>query len=338
MECFYNPNAAPFVVNGVLQDPDSGRYLRMPAAAAERVSPAVAELNRHTAGGRVRFKTDAKSIAIKCVQSHRLNIPHMTQTAQSGFSLYADNAFFRAFIPPYEKPESYGGFEGEIVFFDNKLRDITIYFPSHNEVRELYVGLNDGCRILPPDEYKIRKPVLFYGSSITQGGCASRPGNTYAEMVCRRLNADFINLGFSGSAKGEPAMGEYLGSLDVSLFVLDYDHNAPDAGHLQKTHYPFYKLYRKLRPDTPVIMMSKPDFDSDRVANAKRRQVIIDTFNKGKAEGDKNLYFIDGETLFGNIRRDDCTVDGCHPNDVGFERMADTVFQVMKPIFDGRFL
>ena len=130
---------------------------------------------------------------------------------------------------------------------------------------------------------------------------------------------------------GEKAMAEHLASLDASAFVLDYDYNAPNAEHLQATHYPLYERIRSTHKDTPILFISKPDFEYDG-QSAKRRAVIIETYEKAKANGDKNVAFIDGETLFGTFGRDGCTVDTCHPNDLGFYRMAETVYPVLKAL------
>lgn len=327
---FINSLTKPFITHGLIYDAKLGQYLRMPAEAAENISDSVKLLNKHTSGGRVRFKTDSGSVAIKCLQNHSLNMPHMTQTGQSGFSLYVDNIFYKTFIPPYGDPKTYDGFTVKVDFPNKTLHNITIYFPLYNEVKSLYIGLEKESFITAPDDYCIKKPILFYGSSITQGACASRPGNSYDAILCRYLDADYINLGFSGSARGEPAMAKYLAGIESSVFMLDYDYNALDLLHLKKTHNPLYTLYRKSNPDTPIVMLSKPDFDNNKDASIKRRDIIINSYKKCIATGDKNLYFVDGETLFGDTDRDGCTVDKVHPNDLGFYRMAETVYKAIK--------
>ena len=167
-------------------------------------------------------------------------------------------------------------------------------------------------------------PILYYGSSITQGACATRPGMMYQNYICRDTLVDYINLGFSGSAKGEPAMREYLATIDCSIFVCDWDHNLNDPVKLAAAHYPLYRTFRDAHPDTPIILISRPDFDTHNVA-AANRQVIIDTYEKARAEGDQNIYFIDGETIFGDQHRDECTVDRTHPTDLGFYRFYQTL-------------
>lgn len=109
-------------------------------------------------------------------------------------------------------------------------------------------------------KYAVKKPVVYYGSSITQGACASRPGNCYESILSRRLDCDYINLGFSGSAKGEDAIVDYIIGLDMSVFVMDYDYNAPTPEHLEKTHSKMFKAIRAEHPTLPIIIMPRPKF------------------------------------------------------------------------------
>jgi lysophospholipase L1-like esterase len=139
-----------------------------------------------------------------------------------------------------------------------------------------------------------------------------------------------VNLGFSGNAKGEPEMAELISQLEMSALVMDYDHNAPDAEHLKKTHENFFKIIRNKQPDLPIIIVTKPDFDRDIETNKMRREIIYNTYKNAVDNGDQNVHFVDGETLFGNENRDACTVDGCHPNDLGFMRMAERIYPVIK--------
>ena len=130
-----------------------------------------------------------------------------------------------------------------------------------------------------------------------------------------------INLGFSGNARGELAMADYIGGLNISVFVLDYDHNAPNVAHLENTHFAFYERFRQHQPNTPIVMVSRPDRDSDPKVWL-RRDIIRNTYEKALALGDKNVCFVDGLAFFDDEVRSACLVDGCHPNDLGFHFMA----------------
>ena len=229
---------------------------------------------------------------------------------------------YRAYLPPMGFKDEY---ESEVKFNSKKLRYITINFPPYSRVTELLIGIKDDATLGEGLKYKDVPPIVYYGSSITQGGFVSRPGNGYQNMICRRNDIDFINLGFSGSGKAEDAMIEYLASLDMCAFVCDYDHNAPSVEHLENTHYKLYEAIRKAHPDVPYIIISKPDFDSNYDTSIPRRNVIFDTYRKARANGDRNVYYVDGASIFRGPYEDSCTVDGTHPNDLGFALMADAV-------------
>ena len=130
-----------------------------------------------------------------------------------------------------------------MIRFDKKTeREITINFPLYSSVADLYIGLDETAVLKKSLGYKHKKPIVFYGSSITQGGCASRPGNAYESIISRALQTDYINLGFSGNAKAEDEIAQYIKDLDMSVFIYDYDHNAPNLKHLEDTHQRMFSL------------------------------------------------------------------------------------------------
>lgn len=331
---WFDISAAPFSIHGVFYDENRQSYWRMPKTTADTVSEGVAWLAQFTAGGRVRFATDSPYVAVKAVLPTCIGImPHMPFVASHSFSLYVDKRFegiYSANVHEFVRAEKEGAFAFSAIRYKKPaLHDCDVYFPLYGGVNKLYIGLKKGSALQPATPYTYTKPVVFYGSSITQGGCASHTGNDYVSLVSRILDTEFINLGFSGSAKGETQIAKYLASLDASVFVLDYDYNANNAEMLQKTHYPLYETVRKQNPNTPIIFMSKPDFDYDTASDC-RRSIILQTVARAKAAGDENVWFIDGQTLWGKDERDACAVDTCHPNDLGFYRMAKAVQPLLK--------
>ena len=214
------------------------------------------------------------------------------------------------------------------------MTNITLMMPRNEPIVDLEVSIDDEAQLCAPDSYTYQKPIVFYGSSITEGGAASTVGKCYTALVTRWLDSDYINLGISGNAKGEANMANYIKNLDMSIFVMDYDHNAPTPEHLEATHEAFFKIIREANPTLPIVMMSKPDFDSDPMESIKRREIIKKTYNNALENGDKNVYFIDGETYFGDTERSVCTVEGCHPTDLGFMRMAEKIYPVLKSILE----
>jgi len=219
---FYNIKAEPFQIYGV--KPENGRYRRMPEKVAQDVSEGVYYLYSQTAGGRVKFITDSSYIAISSVMDKIAQRAHFAFTGAAAFDLYDDNGYIKTFVPPCDMEK---GYESVIELGEKKLRNITINFPLYSDVLELYIGVSENAAIEKALPYKISTPIVYYGSSITQGACASRPGRCYQSIISRRFDCDYVNLGFSGNAKAEDEMIEYIKKLDMSLFVYDYDHNAP---------------------------------------------------------------------------------------------------------------
>ncbi len=330
---FHDCREEPFQGYGLYRFRGSDVLRRMPQNTADLVSPGVSMLCRHTAGGRIRFRTNSRYLAIRALLADCSWMGHMPFVGSCGFAVYlvrnGRQEYYKSVIPAaVAEAGERNRLEGVIDFWGTEMKEVLIYLPLYSGVTDLWLGLQKTAAIEPASGYRYAKPVLYYGSSITQGGCASRPGNSYEGFISRELDCDYINLGFSGNGKGEVPMAEYLASLDVSVFVLDYDHNAPSEEYLEQTHERFFKIYRKERPATPVIMVSRPDFNpTDGGGCARRREAVRRTYQNALERGDRNVYFIDGETLFQGygLSDHDCTVDGCHPNDLGFWRMAEKI-------------
>ena len=322
---FYSVDEAPFHIYGVFKE--NGQYCRMPGQVAEKVSERVHVLYKKTSGGRVRFRTDSAYIAIKAAMHGVVRIPVLSHVGANAFDLYADGVFVSAFVPPIDSRE---GYESVVDMQGRKEREITIHFPLYAGVERLYIGLEDDACVKEAAPYKEGAPIVCYGSSITQGGCASRPGMSYQNILTRRLDRDFLCLGFSGNAKAEDAMIDYIKGLDMSVFVYDYDHNAPTLEHLQNTHEKMFRAIRQARPDLPVLILPRPRYTL--LEEEKRRFAIIErTYCNALAAGDQNVYLIDGPTLMA-LCGDEGTIDGCHPNDFGFVSMAKAIGEVLEQI------
>ena len=324
---FYNVLNAPFKVCGLIYE--DGKFLRMKKSVAENVSEGVNHLNTNTAGGRARFKTDSPYIAIHAKMSNVGKMPHFALSGSCGFDLYDGKTYIGTFMPPFDLKD---GYESVIELPSKKLREITIHFPLYSGVESLYIGISEESQLLPPSDYIRDKPVVFYGSSITQGGCASRPGSSYDNIVGRELMLDHINLGFSGNAKGEDTIAEYISQLDMCAFVYDYDHNAPSTEHLEKTHKKMFDTIRKNHPSIPIIMMSRPKYTLTRDEKI-RREIVKKTYISAIQGGDKNVYFISGTELM-RLCKNEGTVDNCHPTDLGFFSMSRAVIKTLKKALD----
>lgn len=323
---FYDIKQEPFRIYGLL-DPlnNHSPYRRLPQDVADATNEGVKHLCRQTAGGRVRFTTTSDYIAIKMTSGGCAKMTNMSLIGSSGFDLYMKRNGVEIFRGVFNPPYGYGpeGYDS-ILPLPKGRKELTINFPLYSGVDELYIGLDMNSELSRHPDYKVENPVLYYGSSITQGCDASHPGMAYEAIISRRLDANYINLGFSGSARAEQAMIDYLAGIECSVFVQDYDHNAPTTEHLANTHEKLYKAFRATHPDTPVVFTTKPDFWLDHIDHLERREVIFHTYENARKRGEKVL-FVDGWAIFPQRMREDCTIDGCHPNDIGMMGMADAI-------------
>ena len=325
---FFDVSKPPFSVRGLMCDKDG--YFRLPQELATETNAGVAWLYLCTAGGRVRFRTDASRVTLRSSMRNVSKMPHFAFSGSAGFDLYADDIYRGTFIPPLDVET---GFSSELFIGEDRMREITIHFPLYSGVTKLELGFPPNCSIGEATPYRVEKPVVFYGSSITQGGCVSRPGNSYDNIISRTLSVDHVNLGFSGSARGEKCMAEYIASLEMSAFVLDYDHNAPDPVYLAATHEPFFRIIRENNPTLPVFMLSRPQPNPNE-EDLVRREIIKKTFETAKADGDGNVYYIDGTEMLKIFGGDSGTVDNCHPNDLGHFCMAKALEDGLRAVLE----
>lgn len=331
---FYDVRNDPFDVYGLYDYRNQEQFKRMPDEIGKNVNSGVATLYLSTAGGRVRFCTDSQYIAIKAEMPAMCNMSHMAFIGSAGFDLYLDSpetGFSRYWRPFRPAVGAQGGYESKIKFADRKKRWFTINFPSYSPVKNLYIGLQADAKVGNGLKYRSELPIVYYGSSITQGACASHPGNAFTNIISRELQLDFLNFGFSGNGKAEDLMLDYLASLPMLAFVSDYDHNAPNTEHLRNTHCKLYQKIREKHPDIPYIMVTRPDeYYLNCDMKLDNRDVIMDTFRYARAKGDKNVYYVDGGEIFRGPHEDQCTIDGCHPTDIGFSLMADFIGCTLK--------
>ena len=326
-----------FDLYGVYYQEDEKRFRRIPKEIADNISYNLSVLSTNTAGGRLRFATDSNTLGLQVTYPFLAHMTHMPYTGCNGFMLLevTDKGFkyVNCFRPNFEEEK---GFTQSVKVNGGVMKEYILYFPLYNSVDSLKILLDATATVENGKKYRDIKPVLYYGSSITQGGCASRTDGAYQALISKWNNVDFINLGFSGGCKTEDIMVDYLCGLDVSLFVFDYDHNAPSVEYLKNTHYATYLKYRKANPTTPILILSRPNIEGEKL-NIERLKVIKETYVKAKKSGDKNVYFISGKQLFVKNDRENCTVDGCHPNDLGFYRIAKRIYKEFSRI-DKRFI
>lgn len=326
---FYNiDDVNKFNVFGIFREND--HYVRLPGAVAETVSEGVKRLHKHTAGGRVCFKTNSPCLAISVKYNEVCKFNMFPMSGAAGFDIYVmenGEQKYKNFIAPSHAVEDV--FECSVDFEDNSEKEIVLNLPLYSGIDSLYIGLKKNASVSPFNPYTCDKRIVFYGSSITQGASASRPGNCYTAVLSRKFGFDYTNLGFAGSAAGEDPIADYISNLDMDVFVYDYDHNAKTAEYLNKTHEKMFKKVREKHPEIPVIFMTRPNKTYPYAENFK---VVLKTYENAKAAGDKNVYFVSGQEMLNSFDAEMALVDGIHPSDVGFLGMAQWVGKVFAEI------
>lgn len=330
---FYNIKECDLIkVYGLYDYKNQEVFKRIPDDVANNTNYSVSKLYTNPAGGRIRFKTDSDKLALKVILPGHSDRSIMSTLCSKGFDVYikkdGKESLKYCLYPPIDVESEYVWEKG----LPEGIKEITLYMPLYNDVKDVYVGIEEDKALFTHDDYKVEKPFLFYGSSITQGASVSRPGNTYQAMLARELDINYTCLGFAGSALAEDSIVDYMATMDFSVFVSDYDYNAPDAEHLEKTHFKMYSKIRETHPDVPYIMLSKPIFtpDTDNDYNMLRRNIVYDTYLKAKELGDDKVYFIDGFKMFENHSNGECCADGVHPNDFGAYIMYQTIKEVIE--------
>ncbi len=306
---------------------------RFPVVAQGRVTDAVWNLSRDSAGMVVRFRTDATTIwANYTLRNERLAGANMTAIGASGIDLYARDPAGKWRWAAVTRPA------GKVVrqFIINDLtpgvREYAAYLPLYNGVDELSIGVPPGAqfeRLAPRTE----KPIVFYGTSITHGASASRPGMVHTAILGRRFDRPVVNLGFSGNGRMDAAVGELLVKIDAAVYVIDCLPNM-NAAMVREKCIPLVKQLRAARPDTPIVLVEDRRFTNEWV-RAKQIQFHTDNhaalregFETLQKEGVKSLYYIGGDALLGDDTEG--ATDGSHPNDLGFMRQADVFEPVLR--------
>ncbi len=336
---WHEPGNPPFRVAGFPWFGQDRAYRRLPATLDPRIPDAVDVLADCTAGGQVSFRSDSSRLAIRVELAGPADMNHMPATGQCGFDLYTGPALARRYHSTSKYDHSQTAYE--VLMFEHPReapRDFTLNFPLYQGVKRLQIGLAPEARIEPPMPWSADGPIVAYGTSITQGGCASRPGMAYTNILSRALNAEVVNLGFSGNGRGEPDVIKVIADApSPRLFVLDYEANS--AGTLQETLPDAIRILRDRHNRVPVLVVSRIAFPSDvtHEASLRAREHSRDMQSRlvadARGNGDDGIHFCDGSTLLGSDF-DECTVDGVHPNDLGFMRIARLLEPEIRRILD----
>jgi hypothetical protein len=313
-------------------------YDRLPARAEGRVRQPVWDLSHHSAGMHVRFVTDAPEIHARwTLRSSQLSMVHMAATGVSGLDLYVKTETGDWRWLAVGRPEAQSNTAALVKSLPAGSREYLLYLPLYNGVKSVEIGVPEGTSCARagawgPGE---RKPMLFYGTSILHGACASRPGMAHSEILGRRFHFPHLNLGFSGNGRMEPEVADLLAELDPSVYVLDCLPNM-NAAEVTERVEPFIRTLRAKHPKTPIVLVEDRSYadaflvTSKRERNDTSRAALQAAYQRLRTSGIRDLHYVPGQHLLGDDGEG--TVDSSHPNDLGFMRQADVLGRVLKPL------
>ena len=315
-------------------------YDRLPQKAKGVVRPPVWSLSKHSAGIAVRFVTDATTIKARwTLTSASLAMNHMAATGVSGLDLYVKTESGKWRWLGVGRPAQQTTTATLVTGIIPGKREYMLYLPLYNGVKSVELGIPESSQLwkAPAREPGKDKPLVFWGTSITQGGCASRTGMVHTAILGRRLDHPVINLGFSGNGRMEPEVAKLVAELDASVFIMDCLPNVT-ADTVKKETVPLVKTLRAAHPDTPILLVEDRTYTnaylkpSSQERHRTSRAALKAGYEQLKKEGVKNLYYLEGDNLLGDDFEG--TVDSSHPTDLGFFRQADAFEEALRPILE----
>jgi len=305
------------------------KLYRLPPRIFKKLSKAIQNLCRNLSGTRIRFLSKTSKLHFSAKVPRLSSLDNFSRNGQFGIDLYLNRKYYETY---YQKKKIDHWFE----FDSSQLYEFEIYLPIYGALEEIWIE-SEG-EFLPPSPYLYKEPLIFYGSSITQGGCADRPGMSYTAILERKLNLDFVNLGFSGNGLGDFPIAEYIAETPAKAIILDWGANwIRRLGYNEfcQRYEKFIRIIRERQPTTPILLLNLPKvgdevkFQRVRDYVKKFRDHVIEVFEKLKKEGDENL-FLGNDLNFIPLDDEVSTVDGTHPNDFGFIKYAEGIEKLLK--------
>lgn len=308
-------------------------YDRLPKNVTTNVNGGVRSMKHHTAGMQFRFSTDSKKLHFKWIPYFPgLSMDHMPSTGMSGIDVYRQTPDGKwLYVKTGRIWDAKKG--GSLTIPWEPGTPCIVNLPLYNGIRSFALGIDENAAVkaLPARKSGVVKPVVFYGTSITHGGCCSRPGLAFPSIMGRKIDVPIVNLGFSGSGQGEFEMSEHIAAVDASCYVIDCLSNMTMA-QMKARYENFVRNIRAKRPGVPIVIAEScdvycgggPSAKIKKARNAFARMV----YEKLVAEGERELYFLPSKVQM----TDDFegTVDGSHPNDWGMMYMADAFGDIVK--------
>lgn len=331
-------DASEFPLYGKVREDTPGRYDRLPAEFQGRSRDAIWYLGQNSAGMFIRFNTDSKNIWCRWTAKFGNDMNHMTLVGIRGVDLYGLNKkgewrFIAAGRPTpndkFTEAQLIGGMEGEAT-------EYMLYLPLYDGLTDLQIGVDSTAMLTRPkvNSPKKERPIVMYGTSILQGGCANRPGMAYTNILSRRFDREVINLGFSGNALLDMEIAELMAAVeDPAVFVFDYCPNAWDYLIREKGEQ-FFRIVRDAHPDVPVIFIEDVYFPHYEWSETIRQEVDKknvaqrELFEKLKKQGEKRIYFLKATDMVAKDK--EAFVENIHFTDLGMVQYADWLTPYLK--------
>lgn len=330
-----SPFDEPLQIAGLGWFASERKLRRLPSTPAWPIRPEVDRIADATAGVQVRFRTDTQVLAVRVELTGPPGMDLMPATGECGVDAYVGDWGAQRYWGTARPRLDSKSYESVVFRADPGTRTVTLNLPLYKGVRQLSVGIDSGAQVSAPPPFLAPGRIAIYGTSVTNGGCASRPGMAYPAVLGRRLGREILNLGFAGNGKGEPEVARILAQLeDVACFVLDYETNVLETEALCTSLTDFLPILRERHPTTEILVASKPRFarglrDREyRSTTEARRDLQRDIVQGHRDRGDRHLHFLD----LSDLDIAEGTVDGVHPTDSGFVQLADRFEPVLREL------
>lgn len=347
---WYNPQKPPFLLSGFPYFEKDGVYRRLPLNPPCELPEAVYYLADETSGGQIRFHGKFKKLTLRVSLASKplyfnTKSPHLSRTNKCGFDLYLakDGGEYEFFGVTKD-------YTGEELYYESTLIDVNepievdalINFPLYGAVDKVLLGFDDEAEISEPEKkFEGKKKIVFYGGSIEQGACASRPGMCEANILSRWLSREVYNLGFNSSGKAEESVARVIAELrDIGAFVISTEGNCQSGEYLYENLGKFIEILREAHPRVPIILMPFVESGAERLIASKgddrrlKREAQIKLVEERKASGDENIYLhlreSDADTFEGHSITPDRVVDGLHQTDYGYLETAKGLYKLLK--------
>lgn len=331
---YHDASALPLL--GKATEATRERYVRLPDSLQHQVRKELTDLGQNSAGLALRFRTNSTCIKARWTVRNNFGMAHMTAVGVKGLDLYGlvdgEWRFAGSGFPKGKQSES-----TLVKNMTPEAREFMLYLPLYDGATQIEIGIDSLSTLeLPQVELpRTGNPLVFYGTSILQGGCANRPGMAHTNILSRRLQRECINLGFSGNARLDLEVARVMAATDASLYVLDFLPNVTLEQMRERTDA-FYSLLREAHPDVPILFVENPPFPhalfNQEVAReiAEENAWLRNYVKQLRRKGDKQVSLFTSEQMIGTDR--EATVDGCHFTDLGFTRYAEQLLPVLKKL------